>query len=187
MSSLHVTTWSMPSAHLGSENALPALGGGRNIGTSLAQPEQQSIDYPDKGRENDPLPYRMQDAWDRSRQPRTFKAIVLENKHLKATFLPELAGRLWSLVHKPANRELLFPNPVVQPGNPRRARGVAGRRCRVEHLDFRPHAPDPRALLRRRSPSRRRHAGPAPVGVRADSPGRLPDRLLAAEPGRHSC
>lgn len=117
MSSLHVTTWSMPSAHLGSENALPALGGGRNIGTSLAQPEQQSIDYPDKGRENDPLPYRMQDAWDRSRQPRTFKAIVLENKHLKATFLPELAGRLWSLVHKPANRELLFPNPVVQPGN----------------------------------------------------------------------
>jgi hypothetical protein len=63
------------------------------------------------------LPYRLQDRYGRERQPRDFRAIVLENEHLKATFLPELGGRLISLFYKPANRELLFHNPVFQPAN----------------------------------------------------------------------
>lgn len=48
---------------------------------------------------------------------RTFKAIILENEHLKATFIPELGGRLWSLWDKDSARELLYCNPVFQPGN----------------------------------------------------------------------
>ena len=42
---------------------------------------------------------------------------MLENEHLKATFLPELGGRLYSLVAKPGERELLFRNPLFQPAN----------------------------------------------------------------------
>lgn len=63
------------------------------------------------------LPYRMQDTYGRARQPLSFKTLVLENEYLAATFLPELGGRLYSLVHKPQGRELLACNPVFQPAN----------------------------------------------------------------------
>jgi hypothetical protein len=63
------------------------------------------------------LPYRMQDRYGRQRKLRDFRSIVLENDILQATFLPELGGRLMSLVYKPAGRELLFNNPVFQPAN----------------------------------------------------------------------
>jgi hypothetical protein len=43
--------------------------------------------------------------------------VVLENDILKATFMPVSGGRLWSLYHKPEQRELLNRNPVFQPAN----------------------------------------------------------------------
>ncbi len=63
------------------------------------------------------LPYRLQDRYGRERAVREFRAVVLENENLKATFLPELGGRLISLIHLPSNRELLYHNPVFQPAN----------------------------------------------------------------------
>jgi hypothetical protein len=63
------------------------------------------------------LPYRMQDNYNRQREATNFRSIVLENEILKATFLPELGGRLISLIHKPNNRELLLRNPLFQPAN----------------------------------------------------------------------
>lgn len=63
------------------------------------------------------LPYRMQDGYTRERAPHAFHAVVLENEHLKATFLPEVGGRLVSLLHKASGRELLARNPVFQPAN----------------------------------------------------------------------
>jgi tetratricopeptide (TPR) repeat protein len=47
----------------------------------------------------------------------TFRSVVLENEFLTATFLPELGGRLTSLLYRPLNRELLHRNPVFQPAN----------------------------------------------------------------------
>jgi len=91
MSELKIGTYKMPAAQLGPENPLPPLGGC--------------------------LPHRLQDDYDRSRTEREFKAVVLENEFLRATFLMELGGRMWSLFHKPSNRELLYVNPVFQPGN----------------------------------------------------------------------
>ncbi len=63
------------------------------------------------------LPYMTQDRYDRSREMLHLPSFVLENEYLKARFLPSLGGRLHSLYDKVADRELLFANPVIQPGN----------------------------------------------------------------------
>lgn len=91
MSELRVERYRMPAAHLGDENPLPPL--------------------------DICMPHRLQDDYDRMREEREFKAVILENEILRATFLIELGGRLWSLFHKPSQRELLYVNPVFQPGN----------------------------------------------------------------------
>lgn len=63
------------------------------------------------------LPYSLQNRYDREVAPCEFRTAVLENGCLRATFLPEFGGRLWSLYDKRQERELLYRNPVFQPGN----------------------------------------------------------------------
>lgn len=63
------------------------------------------------------LPYRMQDRYSRTRTELDLDTIVLENEILKAVFLPQYGGRLYSLVEKKTNRDLLYTNPVFQPAN----------------------------------------------------------------------
>ena len=64
-----------------------------------------------------PLPYLVQDRYSRRREVLKLKSFVLENEYLIARFLPEYGGRLHSLYDKKAGRDLLFTNPVIQPGN----------------------------------------------------------------------
>lgn len=117
MSSLTLTTWTMPAAKLGAENPLPPLIPSRTPSAAIDSETGNAASYPDQGAENHILPYRAQNQYDRHRTSRNFKAAVLENDYLRATFLLELGGRLWSLFHKPSKRELLFVNPVFQPAN----------------------------------------------------------------------
>ncbi|MFE9407747.1 DUF5107 domain-containing protein [Streptomyces sp. NPDC006704] len=63
------------------------------------------------------LPVRILDGYGRERTPADLDTIVIENDHLRATVLPGLGGRVHSLFHKPANRELLYANPVFQPAD----------------------------------------------------------------------
>ena len=63
------------------------------------------------------LPYRQQDGYGREKKPRDFRAAVVENSHIRCVFLPEAGGRLWSMFDKDRGRELLYVNPVFQPGN----------------------------------------------------------------------
>jgi tetratricopeptide (TPR) repeat protein len=63
------------------------------------------------------LPYTMQDDYGAGMAAQDHPAIVLENEILRATFLPGLGGRLWSLHHKPSGRELLYVNSVFRPRN----------------------------------------------------------------------
>src|SRR5688572_5104815 len=115
MTTLTLGSLTMPAADFPRENPLAPLRSYETasaIGASAPQ-----ADYPDRGHEHSILPYRLQDQYDRRRAPRAFKTAVLENQHLRAMFLLELGGRLWSLIDKRSGRELLYVNPVFQPAN----------------------------------------------------------------------
>ena len=120
MSICYLAPYAIPAATLGQENPLPDI---KNISYIHADMEataavpKRLTTYVDKGMVDTMLPYTQQDFYDRQRKMRMFKGIYLENDHLKAVFLPELGGRLWSLWDKDAGRELLYCNPVFQPGN----------------------------------------------------------------------
>ncbi len=110
----------MDSASMGDLNPMPDIKNvsyihaGFEVTEKLTDEEKK---YLGKGMINTILPYKNQDGYDRNRKPRAFKVAVLENKFLKAVFLPELGGRLWSIFDKEKNKELLYVNPVFQPGN----------------------------------------------------------------------
>lgn len=120
MSRCYTAPYCIPSATLGPENPLPDI---KNINYIHASMETTSAvpkrltKWLEKGSVDTMLPYTQQDCYDRKRVNRQFKAVILENDHLKAVFLPELGGRLWSLIDKETDRELLYRNPVFQPGN----------------------------------------------------------------------
>ncbi len=61
------------------------------------------------------FPYRDQDGYGRSWNGKYLQGIILENDHLKAAFVPDMGGKLWSLYDKDAGKELLFANPVMRP------------------------------------------------------------------------
>lgn len=104
----------------GPENPLADIG---NIGyihagyTMSERAKEHRPEHIGEGMIDSMLPYLQQDGYDRRLQKRSFKAAVLENAKLKAIFLPELGGRLWSLYDKTAKRELLYKNEKIYFGN----------------------------------------------------------------------
>ncbi|KKK59326.1 hypothetical protein LCGC14_3035510, partial [marine sediment metagenome] len=121
MNELRIEQYRMPAARLGPSGPLvPFYYDTAEIvekltpGPGLSEEDVRHIGY---GYVHGCLPYQVQDDYDRSREIRPFRAAVLENDVLKATFLLDLGGRLWSLLHKPTGRELLHVNPVFQPAN----------------------------------------------------------------------
>jgi tetratricopeptide (TPR) repeat protein len=119
VTSLTLGTLRLPAASFGAANPLPPL-----TRTSDVH-EQRPIEVDDDemragiayGHLPTLLPYLVQDGYDRVREERDVEVAVLENDVLRATFLPGLGGRLWSLVHLPTGRELLHRNPILQPAN----------------------------------------------------------------------
>ncbi|MGQ9503674.1 MAG: carbohydrate-binding family 9-like protein [Thermogutta sp.] len=61
-------------------------------------------------------PYRMQDHLLRSKQDRTYRAIFLENEYLRITCLPDLGGRIHSVMDKTTGAEMFHLNKVIKPG-----------------------------------------------------------------------
>ncbi|MEG0766677.1 MAG: DUF5107 domain-containing protein, partial [Clostridia bacterium] len=119
--SIEWTTYRMPAAGLGAENPLPDLAAVRDVHADIAidweTVSAEEARYMGWARIHSILPYTLQDGYDRKKTPRDFHAAVLENDAIRATFLPEIGGRLWSLYDKRRGRELLHCNPVFQPCN----------------------------------------------------------------------
>ncbi|MFV2068531.1 MAG: DUF5107 domain-containing protein [Pirellulales bacterium] len=78
-----------------------ALEGGSRLSTTV----KGSIIYP----------YTMQDHLSRTKIDRTYKALFLENEYLKVTCLPELGGRLHSVLDKTQNKQVFHLNHVIKP------------------------------------------------------------------------
>ncbi|NLE68195.1 MAG: DUF5107 domain-containing protein [Lentisphaerae bacterium] len=120
MTELRIEDLALPAADLGPENPFPSLAGAGDLHASVqCDPEIPAADRAYIGFGNAPgcLPYRVQDGYTRRLKPGHLQAAVLENEVLRAAFLLEYGGRLYSLLHKPTGRELLEVNPVFQPAN----------------------------------------------------------------------
>ncbi len=67
--------------------------------------------------EDDPVyPYpRLDHERVGSPSPKTHRAIVLENRYLELTILPDLGGRIYRWVDKASGRNLFYQNPVIKP------------------------------------------------------------------------
>lgn len=120
MTTLKLTTYSMPAADLGKENCNPDFKNVEYIHAGYRCTDEVTDEekrYIGKGMIDTILPYTLQDNYNRERKMTDFPAVVLENDYLKAVFLPSLGGRLWSLYDKKLERELLYVNSAFQPGN----------------------------------------------------------------------
>ncbi|MGH3098024.1 MAG: DUF5107 domain-containing protein [Streptosporangiales bacterium] len=119
MSTLRRTTLTVPVAHVGPDNPLPALTprADPHAGLVANDADAEMSRNLARGHLRSLLPYTMQDGYGRERSPEEVDALVLANDQLEATFLPGWGGRLWSLVHRPTDRQLLYRNPVLQPAN----------------------------------------------------------------------
>src|SRR5258708_1996662 len=102
MTDLRMQPYEIPAADLGPENPLPVF---------RVPEEDQTVNVdesiPDEARTRlgwrtayRILPHRLQDGYNRDKKIRAFHSAVLENEFLRATFLPEVGGRMVSLFDK---------------------------------------------------------------------------------------
>jgi tetratricopeptide (TPR) repeat protein len=85
------------------------------IPTYLLGPDDPNPPFPAVNGQNI-YPYTMQDDLTDRREVKSYEAVYLENEFLKATVLPELGGRLYSLYDKTDKREVFYRNNVVKYG-----------------------------------------------------------------------
>lgn len=103
---------------LGPENSVPDLIPGENIQnkTNFFLDEDDEI-YEGYGKRETAFPYRQYTCYTRTRKEKELPTAILENRFLKATFLPTYGGRLWSLIDKTTGENLLYTNDVIRPSN----------------------------------------------------------------------
>jgi len=117
MSTLEFKKQTFLSAHFNGESTLPAIGVGLGFSGKTPKTDEDDGLFLYYSPVNCAFPYRDQDMYDRKLEPQEYDIAVLENEHLKATFLPALGGKLWALYDKDAGKELLYTNEVIRPCN----------------------------------------------------------------------
>lgn len=115
---LTYTSRMMPCGDFGPETSVPDLlpqGNLQNKQTYLLD-ETDEI-YEGYGKLSTAYPYRSHDVYTRDVPEQRVLLAVLENDLLRAEFLPEYGGRLWTLYDKTMQRNLLYTNDVLRPSN----------------------------------------------------------------------
>ncbi|HSB67392.1 MAG TPA: DUF5107 domain-containing protein, partial [Anaerolineales bacterium] len=59
-------------------------------------------------------PYTLLDDIASSPSEKTYRTLVLENRYLRVTVIPDLGGRVYSLYDKLADREVFYKNAIVK-------------------------------------------------------------------------
>lgn len=117
---LYTETITIPTADYSGVSSLPPLTKEQTVyqvdrkNFALGEEDGLFVNYEEV---NGIFPYKYQDQYGRELKPVGHKAAILENDCIKATFLLDLGGRLWSLFDKKTGKELLFRNSVIRPGN----------------------------------------------------------------------
>jgi len=115
MSDLTFSSWSLPTAELGEPSPLPPIRR-RAMPAVAATGEGRPSEPPDRfafGHAECMLPYSMQESYSRTCTLVEHPVAVLENRSLRAVFLLDFGGRLWSLFHKPTRTELLAQSSEI--------------------------------------------------------------------------
>lgn len=116
MSELRFEEMIIPSADLTRESPLPAMRDALKVDLQYDTGDEAGL-FIGYGLRPNALPATLQDRYTAELRPTKWRTAVLENAYLKAVFLPELGGRLWSLYDKRKKRDLVTHNPVIKPGN----------------------------------------------------------------------
>lgn len=118
MSQFRVEMRTIRAAESGGESCLPDLLGERILQNYLEfrLGEEDEI-FEAYGCLPNAYPYRQYNQYTRKLQPARVQTIILENRFIKAVFLPKYGGRLWELWDKETGRNLLYTNDVLQLAN----------------------------------------------------------------------
>jgi tetratricopeptide (TPR) repeat protein len=120
MTTLTVAPYRIPAATLGPDNPLPAFRATElDSKVDFAANRIPTEDQPGMGWQTGfrVLPYRIQDNYNRVRQPSELFSVVLENDHLRVTVLPPIGGLVTEILHKASGKQLIAKNTILQPGN----------------------------------------------------------------------
>ncbi len=103
----------------GAASLLPALTPVRGLSTTRVSDEASAdmMERVMRGRISSPLPYGILSDYDRADHELQLEAIELGNGVVRATVLPSLGGRVWSLVDEASGRELVHRNPRLRWAN----------------------------------------------------------------------
>lgn len=106
------------SSNLGPQSSVPDLLGSLMVQNDLTfQLDETDEIFEGYGTLKTSYPYKHFNCYDRNLKETEFQTAVLENDYLCATFLPELGGRLWSLIDKTTGKNLLYTNDVIRFSN----------------------------------------------------------------------
>lgn len=116
---IYMSTLNIEGTYLEGENPLPMFRNKNHhrevpIDDNFTEEQRLKLGYETGERY---LPYQLQDRYSRERKDIILKTIILENELLRAVFLPEYGGRLYSLIDKKTDKDILYKNPVFQPAN----------------------------------------------------------------------
>lgn len=105
-------------ADLGEEACVPDLLGEHILQNDLEfHLDEWDEIYEGYGRRKNAYPYRQYNSYTRELKEKEIRTAVLENRYLKAVFLPEYGGRLWELWDKETGNNLFYTNDVIRFSN----------------------------------------------------------------------
>lgn len=108
----------MRAAELGEQSCVPDLLGELVLQNQLEfRLKEDDEIFEGYGRKKTAYPYRQYNGYTRELREKEIRTAILENKYLKAVFLPEYGGRLWELWDKETGRNLLYTNDVLRFSN----------------------------------------------------------------------